>query len=207
MNGRSFADLAVLEAGVSSFKNAVASDPTATAFGGTGVRLVFNGMRPELNNIVVDGTDAIDAFGNAPGSAAGVLLGVDTVRAFSTITSTYSAEYGRAAGGVINVVTRSGSNDFTGRFSGFIATIIWMRRTSLTHPSTTPAATSSRKTSRSSNGISSALRPVAPSCPARPSFCQLRRLSRATGPHIDRYGPYRGGSNGGSPVRSGSGQS
>ena len=119
LNGRSFADLAVLEAGVSSFKNAVASDPTATAFGGTGVRLVFNGMRPELNNIVVDGTDAIDAFGNAPGSAAGVLLGVDTVREFSTITSTYSAEYGRAAGGVINVVTRSGSNDFHGSLFWF----------------------------------------------------------------------------------------
>ncbi len=119
LNGRSFADLSVLEAGVSSFKNAVASDPTSTAFGGTGVRLVFNGMRPELNNIVVDGTDAIDAFGNAPGSAAGVLLGVDTVREFSTITSTYSAEYGRAAGGVINVATRSGTNDFHGSLFWF----------------------------------------------------------------------------------------
>ncbi len=119
LNGRSFADLSVLEAGVSSFKNAVASDPTSTAFGGTGVRLVFNGMRPELNNIVVDGTDAIDAFGNAPGSAAGVLLGVDTVREFSTITSTYSAEYGRAAGGVIHVATRSGSNDFHGSLFWF----------------------------------------------------------------------------------------
>ena len=119
LNGRSFADLSVLEAGVTSFKNAVASDPTSTAFGGTGVRLVFNGMRPELNNIVVDGTDAVDAFGNAPGSAAGVLLGVDTVREFSTITSNYSAEYGRAAGGVINVATRSGSNDFHGSLFWF----------------------------------------------------------------------------------------
>ena len=121
LNGRSFADLSVLEAGVSSFKNALASDATATAFGGTGVRLVFNGIRPELNNIIVDGTDAIDAFGNAPGSAAGVLLGVDTVREFSTVTSTYSAEYGRAGGGVINVATRSGTNDFHG-------SIFWFHR-------------------------------------------------------------------------------
>ncbi len=119
LNGRSFADLAVLEAGVSSFRNALASDPTATAFGGTGVRLVFNGIRPELNNIVVDGTDAIDAFGNAPGSASGVLLGVDTVREFSTVTSTYSAQFGRAAGGIINVATRSGTNDFHGSVFSF----------------------------------------------------------------------------------------
>ncbi len=121
LNGRSFADLAVLEGGVSSFRNAVASDPTATAFGGTGVRLVFNGMRPELNNIVVDGTDAIDAFGNAPGSAAGVLLGVDTVHEFSIVTSSYSAQFGRAAGGVINVATRSGTNDFHG-------SVFWFHR-------------------------------------------------------------------------------
>ena len=121
LNGRSFADLSALEAGVTSFKNALASDPTATSFGGTGVRLVFNGMRPELNNIVVDGTDAIDAFGNAPGSAAGVLLGVDTVREFSTITGTYDAQYGRSAGGVINVATRSGTNDFNG-------SVFWFHR-------------------------------------------------------------------------------
>lgn len=114
LNGRSFADLSVLEAGVVSFRNAISSDPTASNFGGTGVRLVINGIRPELNNILLDGTDAVDAFGNAPGSAGGFLLGVDTILEFETLTGNYSAEYGRAAGGIINAVTRSGTNELHG---------------------------------------------------------------------------------------------
>ncbi|RMG50499.1 MAG: TonB-dependent receptor [Acidobacteria bacterium] len=120
LNGRSFADLSVLEAGVTLFTNALSSDATGAGFGGSGVRLVMNGIRPELNNILIDGIDALDAFGNAPGSAAGVLLGVDTIQEFETITGTYSAEYGRAAGGVINAVTRSGTNEFHGSVFEFL---------------------------------------------------------------------------------------
>ena len=53
-----------------------------------------------------------------PGSAAGITLGVDTVREFRVLANSYSAEYGRSAGGVVTVVTRSGSNQFQG--GGFL---------------------------------------------------------------------------------------
>ncbi len=114
LNGRSFGDLVTLEAGVTSFKNTLSSAGTGTDFGGTGVRLVINGLRPELSNILVDGIDAVDAYGNAPGSAAGVLLGVDTLQQFEVLASNYSAEFGRSAGGTINTATKSGTNDIHG---------------------------------------------------------------------------------------------
>ena len=49
-----------------------------------------------------------------PGSAAGGLLGVDTVREFQVLVNNYSAEYGRSTGGIVTAVTRSGTNDFRG---------------------------------------------------------------------------------------------
>ncbi len=118
LNGRSFADLSTLDPGVQLFRNAV-SPRSITLFGGRGVRIAINGARPEFNLVLTDGTDALDAFGNAPGSVAGVLLGVDTVREFQTLTSTYSAEFGRVGGGVINTVTRSGSNELGGSLFEF----------------------------------------------------------------------------------------
>src|SRR5207249_1667730 len=53
-------------------------------------------------------------YNKTPGSAAGVLLGVEAVLEFQVLTNAYSAEFGRSAGGVINAVTRSGANEFHG---------------------------------------------------------------------------------------------
>ncbi|MDQ2920778.1 MAG: TonB-dependent receptor, partial [Acidobacteriota bacterium] len=50
----------------------------------------------------------------APGSAGGVNLGADAVKEFSVLASNYTAEYGRTSGGVINAITRSGSNSIHG---------------------------------------------------------------------------------------------
>src|SRR6202043_2289773 len=47
-------------------------------------------------------------------SVLGGNLGVDAIQEFSVLTSNYSAEYGRTSGGVVNAVTRSGSNQFHG---------------------------------------------------------------------------------------------
>src|SRR6202040_2589586 len=50
----------------------------------------------------------------APGSVIGGDLGVDAIEEFSVLTSNYSSEYGRTSGGVINAITRSGTNQFHG---------------------------------------------------------------------------------------------
>ena len=65
----------------------------------------------------MDGTNIADISDKAPSSVAGVLLGVDTLQEFSVQTHGYSAEFGRAAGGLISAVTKSGTNQLHG--SGF----------------------------------------------------------------------------------------
>jgi hypothetical protein len=62
----------------------------------------------------LDGTAYNDALNNTPASANGVMTGVETIKEFRVVTNAMSAEYGRAGGGVFNVVTKSGSNQFTG---------------------------------------------------------------------------------------------
>jgi hypothetical protein len=110
LNGRSFMQLATLQPGV-SVSRTTERDFTG-GFGGTQVSI--GGARPEQTGYLMDGTNISDMGDKAPSSVAGVLLGVDTVQEFSVQTHGYSAEYGRAAGGVISAVTKSGTNKFRG---------------------------------------------------------------------------------------------
>jgi hypothetical protein len=113
LNARSFVQLTTLEPGVLEFKNV--GEPVTTFPGsGRGLRIAVNGIRPEMNNYLIDGVDVGDAYNNSPGSAAGLFLGVETLREFQVLTSNYKAEYGRVGGAIINAVTRSGGNDFKG---------------------------------------------------------------------------------------------
>ena len=68
----------------------------------------INGQRAASTNALLDGADNNDAYY----AAVGQRIPLDAVGEFRVITSNFSAEYGRASGGIINVVTRSGSNDF-----------------------------------------------------------------------------------------------
>lgn len=113
LNGRDFAQLALLEPGVSPSRRTSDS-------GGPGTKLSINGNRPSQNSFVLDGSDINDANNNTPGSAAGVLLGVDTLEEFRVNTNSYSAAYGRSAGGVISAVTKSGTNQFHGSIFEFV---------------------------------------------------------------------------------------
>src|SRR5262249_37350700 len=114
LNGRSFTQLALLQTGVSAAL-AAGSDPV----GGRTPKITINGARPEQNNFLLDGTDINNVYNKTPGSVAGVLLGVEAVLEFQVLTNAYSAEFGRSAGGVINAVTRSGQNRFTGSLFEF----------------------------------------------------------------------------------------
>src|SRR6185436_2175105 len=114
LNGRSFQQLALLQPGVTSAL-AAGSD----VVGGRTPKISINGARPEQNSFLLDGTDINNVYNKTPGSVAGVLLGVDAVLEFQVLTNAYSAEFGKAAGGVINAITRSGSNQLHGSVFAF----------------------------------------------------------------------------------------
>ena len=111
LNGRSFTELALLQAGAMARNGHMNTSFNPISGGGT--RTSIGGARPKQNAYVFDGQDAKDAFGNTPGSAASTVLGVETVREFSVLSNAYSAEFG-GAGGVINAVTKSGTNALHG---------------------------------------------------------------------------------------------
>lgn len=113
LNGRDFAQLALLEPGVAPSRRSSDS-------GGPGTKLVINGNRPSQVSFVLDGSDINDSNNNTPGSAAGVLLGVDTLEEFRVNTNSYSAAYGRSAGGVVSAVTKSGTNQLHGSVFEFV---------------------------------------------------------------------------------------
>jgi hypothetical protein len=116
LNGRSWTDLAALQPGVSGV-NAIQTDFAAGGDRGNrgfGSQISVAGDRPEQNNYRLDGVSINDFNNAAPGSVLGGDLGVDAVQEFSVLTSNVSAEYGLTSGGVINAITRSGTNQFHG---------------------------------------------------------------------------------------------
>ncbi|MGD0567721.1 MAG: TonB-dependent receptor [Candidatus Sulfotelmatobacter sp.] len=78
--------------------------------------LNMSGQRARSNLVNVDGADATDNSTNGVRST----VSQEDVQEFQIITNGYSPEYGRAAGGVVNIITRSGSNDFHGDVYGYL---------------------------------------------------------------------------------------
>lgn len=81
---------------------------------GYGLQISVGGARPSQGSFRLDGIVVTDYTGSVPASINGLLLGVDAIAEFSLLANAYSAQYGRAAGGIVNAVTRSGSNTFHG---------------------------------------------------------------------------------------------
>src|SRR6201993_631683 len=75
-----------------------------------------NGGRGRSNNFSVKGGDANDLFVNSPG----IEPSPDAIGEFKVITNTFDAEYGRNSGAVINVVTKSGTNDYHGSIYTYV---------------------------------------------------------------------------------------
>ncbi len=106
INGRNFLDFTVLTPGVTR-------DPTRTG------DLSFGGQRGTSNSLLVDGSDANNVFFGQTNGRTGTgrnpySFSQDAVQEFQVNTNGYQAEIGRAGGGVINVITKSGTNDFHG---------------------------------------------------------------------------------------------
>ncbi len=118
LNGRDWASLALTQPGVAQ----VRTHPLGTTQGsrGLGMQMTISGNRPTQNSFRLDGA-LVNDFANAgPGSVLGQNLGVDSIQEFTVLTSNYSAEYGFTSGGVINAVTRSGTNAFHGSAFDFL---------------------------------------------------------------------------------------
>jgi outer membrane receptor for ferrienterochelin and colicin len=102
--GRKFEDLLSLTPGVSITQ------------GPDGDEINFSGQRGIFNNINLDGGDYNNGFfgEQAGGQRAAIDIPLDAVREFQVIATGASAEFGRTAGGVVNVITKSGTNEFHG---------------------------------------------------------------------------------------------
>ncbi len=105
-NGRNFLDFVTLTPGI-------VRDPTRAG------DLAVGGQKGTLNSLQIDGTSSDNTFfgqssGRVGSGRAPSQFSVDTVKEFQVNQNGFSAEFGRAAGAVINVVTKSGTNRFTG---------------------------------------------------------------------------------------------
>lgn len=105
LNGRAYADLALLSPGVRSSSISSSRDASFNV----------NGMRSALNNFILDGVDN-NSYGTSNQGFSNQVVQVtpDAVEEFKVQTNNFSAEYGRAGGAVINATFRSGTNRFLG---------------------------------------------------------------------------------------------
>jgi hypothetical protein len=111
LNGRDLFQAAILEPGVAPTPS---SAPSLLSSGNAG-QVSIDGMRPSWTDVRIDGMDANDPlFGYSPAGASGLFLGLNEFTEVRVLTQTFDAEYGRNGGGVIDVVTKSGSNHFHG---------------------------------------------------------------------------------------------
>lgn len=92
----------------------ITSQVVASPFPNTGVAasspFSFNGLSPRSNNVTIDGLDNNDLGSGSLRS----IFSQDAVREFQILTNNYDAQFGRALGAVINVVTKSGTNSYQG---------------------------------------------------------------------------------------------
>lgn len=102
-NGRNFLDFTILTPGVTN-------DDTPQQGASATSGLTFGGQRARSNNIMVDGVDNNDPIVGAVRAT----FSQEAVQEFQVLTNSYSAEYGNASGGVVNIITKSGTNQTQG---------------------------------------------------------------------------------------------
>src|SRR5947209_5799419 len=114
INGRNFISFSVITPGVTTDRT---PQQGSTATSG----LSFMGQRARSNNIMVDGLDNNDTITGGVASS----FSQEAVREFQVLTNSCSAEFGKATGGIVNIVTKSGTNEIHGN------TFLYLRDESL----------------------------------------------------------------------------
>jgi len=94
---------------------------------GFGAQVEVSGARPQQNNYRLDGVSLNDYANGGPRQCARRESRSGCHSEFSVLTSNYSAEYGKSSGGVVNAITRSGTNDFHGSAYEFCGTVLLTR--------------------------------------------------------------------------------
>jgi hypothetical protein len=100
-----------------------------------------NGQRPNSNNMTIDGVANIDTGDNGGNMAT---LNIDAISEFKVLTNSYQAEYGRAVGGQVQVVTKSGTQNFHGSGYWYGRRSDWNANTWINNRSNTPKPKASR---------------------------------------------------------------
>ncbi len=138
LNGRDWTSLAQLQPGVKLIQTQMAFATSARGNRGFGGEMTISGQRSTYNNYRIDGISVNDYAMAAPGNVIGIVLGVDAIQEFSVLTSGFPAEYGRATGGVVNAISRSGTNQFHGAVYEFLRNDVLDSRPYFNRVSDTP---------------------------------------------------------------------
>jgi hypothetical protein len=120
LNGRDWASLATLQPGVVAVRVHEQVTQPGGNLRGLGNQMTVDGNRPTQNVYRLNGIIVNDYSNAGPGNVLGASVGVDAIQEFSVLTANYSAEYGFTSGGVINAITKSGTNSFHGSVYEFI---------------------------------------------------------------------------------------
>jgi hypothetical protein len=126
INGRLFTDFALLTPGVATSRTSLGTSFTEYET----TQISFGGMRSFSNEITVDGADFVNA-------ASGVQRSTppqESVQEFRVVNNSFGAESGRALGGIVNIVTKSGTNNFHGSLYEYFQNDVLNSRSLLQKP-------------------------------------------------------------------------
>ncbi len=124
LNGRSYTDLLAIQAGVTpATTNAPAVQAGPGNFGAIAPsgdlnpgQFSMNGHRESANGFLLNGANVVEAIA----SAAAIVPNLDFIAEFRILTSNFDAQYGNYSGGLVNVLTKSGTNQIHGSFFEFL---------------------------------------------------------------------------------------
>jgi Carboxypeptidase regulatory-like domain len=106
LNGRNYTDLTLLAPGV--------VQTTHSGLGDSGTWFSSNGAPPRSNNYMLDGAITVTKNGTGPASTTGSTLGVDGIKEYKLVTNSFSAEYGLLMGSQMIMVSKGGTNKWSG---------------------------------------------------------------------------------------------
>lgn len=110
LNGRSYTDLLGLQAGVVPVTSGASLTDRPVSGGLNPGNVSVNGQRETANGFLVNGGDVEESRNNG----ASIIPDLDAIQEFRLITNSFNAEYGRFSGGIVNVITKSGTNQVHG---------------------------------------------------------------------------------------------